>query len=165
MALSSVDWKPSARVSAVRFCKPDADNDSSSQRRPGYCRHQARLSLTIDARYRSILGCAKSIGQEHMQARNGNAFATLIHLVCMRLSIPPRVSSAGIDEHRNEEEVDHSAAKLLVVAASLSPSLQKVFDARYAACFDVLPSPVGWYGRYSAATVVSLGCVSRWCCK
>jgi len=98
-----------------------------------------------------------------MQARNGNAFATLIHLVCMRLSIPPRVSSAGIDEHRNEEEIDHSAAKLLVVAAGLSPSLQEVFDARNAACFDVLPSSVGWYCRDSTATVVSLHRVSRQC--
>jgi len=125
--------------------------------------HGVRSSLTIHTRYLSILGRAKRVGQEHVQARNGNPFAALIHLVRMRLGVPPRVSSAGIDEHRNEKEINHSAAKLLVVAASLPPSLQKIFDARHAACFDVLPSPVGWYGRYSAATVVSLGRVSCQC--
>lgn len=56
------------------------------------------------------------------------------------------VSSASIQQHRNEEEIDQAPRNFQVIAITFLPLIEKISNARSAADFKVLPAAVRWDG-------------------
>jgi hypothetical protein len=56
------------------------------------------------------------------------------------------ISSASIQQHRNEEKIDQATRSFQVIAAIFLPLIEKISNAGNAADFKVLPAAVRWNG-------------------
>lgn len=80
-----------------------------------------------------------------MKAGDGNAFATLVDLASLGLCVFPSITRTGIQEHRDEEEVDEAASQLSTITPLGLPLLHYVGDARYIPDLEMLPAPMRRY--------------------
>lgn len=75
-----------------------------------------------------------------MKASDCNAFATLVDLASLGLSVSPSITCTGIQEDRDEEEVDEAASQLSSITPLALPLLYYVGDARHIADLEMLPA-------------------------
>ena len=77
----------------------------------------------------------------NLEARDAQPLRARITRPRARLFVAPRVAGAGVEEHRDQEQVDQATRALLVVDR-LGPRLHELVDAGSAADVEVLPPAV-----------------------
>lgn len=99
---------------------------------------------TIHNRHSSFIPLrtgSESKAVKHMKTSNRDALAPLIDVVGPRLSVPPGVTSTGIQKDRDKKQVNEPTGQLGIITSILGPPLvQQLCDARFAADFEVLPA-------------------------
>lgn len=104
---------------------------------------EVELSQTSAVDLAGLLGvAAESAGLEHLETGYGKALAATVDLARLLALVLPSRSSAGVEENRDEKEVEQTAGALRVVD-SRRPRGHQLVDSRAAADLEVLPAAVG----------------------
>lgn len=77
-----------------------------------------------------------------MKAGHRDAFAPLVDLTSLGLSVSPMITRTGIQEDGDEEEVDEATSQLSIVASFAFPLLHYVGNTRYIPDLEMLPAPM-----------------------
>ncbi len=77
-----------------------------------------------------------------MKAGHRDAFAPLVDLTSLGLSVSPMITCTGIQEDGDEEEVDEATSQLSTITSLVLPLLHYVGDTRYIPDLEMLPAPM-----------------------
>ena len=77
-----------------------------------------------------------------MKASHRDSFAALVYLSSLGLGVSPMITCAGIQENRDEEEVDEATSQLKTITSLLLPLFHYVGDTRHIPDLEVLPAPM-----------------------
>lgn len=102
---------------------------------------QSSESISVDLAGLASMAAEHAV-LEHLQAGDGQALAASICAPILRALVGPGSSSAGIEEDRDQEEVEQAAAELRLIGA-LSPACEQGRDAVTATDIEVLPAAMG----------------------
>jgi hypothetical protein len=84
---------------------------------------------------------AEHAALEHLQAGNCQALAASICTPVLLAFVRPRITSTGIEENGNQEEIQQAAAELRMVSG-LTPALEQLGNAVSTTNVEVLPAAV-----------------------
>lgn len=77
-----------------------------------------------------------------MKASHRDAFAPLVDVTSVGLSVSPIVTCTGIQKYGDKEEVDEATSLLSTVTSLVLPLLHNVGDTRYIPNLEMLPAPM-----------------------
>lgn len=112
--------------------------------------------LTINSRRLLVLIRCESKVLEHIEASNSNTLAAFVLVIRFRLNITPMITSASVQEHRNEEEINQATCNFFVVSSIGLPLIDYISDTRHIPDFEMLPSTMRWNRIEFVRTIVTL---------